>query len=179
MELPVIDIVFGVVILLLMLRSLLRGLIREALSMAQWVLGLAAAFLFHRRVAAWLAENYFPHQKYIPDVLAFAGIFIIIFIVILIVGKILRDIVTDVHLGGVDHFLGALFGVLEGLLLVSLIIWLLGVQPFFDTRPLLAGSFLYGLLAPLIGTLEETVAEAVAAVASAVLPLGSGGVNRV
>jgi membrane protein required for colicin V production len=160
MQFVAIDIVFGVVTLLLLIRGLTRGLIREVLAMAQWVLGIAAAFLLHRRVAEWLMENYFPRQKYVPEFLAFAGIFIIVFIVILILGKILKDIISSVHLGGLDRFLGALFGILEGVLIASLVLWLMKVQPFFDVGPLLRDSFCYNLLAPLIGTLEETVTDA-------------------
>ncbi|MDR1909281.1 MAG: CvpA family protein [Spirochaetaceae bacterium] len=164
MEFNAIDVVFAVLILLLMVRCLIRGFIGEVFSMAQWVLGLGAAFLLYRRGAVWLAENYFPGQKFLPNVLAFAGIFIVIFIFILILEKILKDIVTGVQMGGADRILGALFGLAEGLLFVSLILWLLEIQPLFDSRRLIEGSFFYSFLSPFIGSVEATVAEAVGAV---------------
>ncbi|MDR2517010.1 MAG: CvpA family protein [Spirochaetaceae bacterium] len=157
MRFGVIDIVFGVVILLLLIRALVRGFIKEVFSMAQWVLGLTLAFFFHRRLAAILAEKYFPGQTVIPSVAAFAGIFIVVFIVILILEKILRDIVDGVRLGGIDHFLGALFGIAEGILVVSLFLWLFSAQPLMDPAPVLNGSVFYRMLRPVIGVMEETV----------------------
>jgi membrane protein required for colicin V production len=160
MEFQIIDIVFCVLMLLLALRCLLRGIIREMFSMAQWVLGFAAAFFLHRSVAAWLAEKYFPGQKYVPEILAFAGIFIAVFVIILILEKMLRDIVEGIHLGGVDSFLGAIFGLAEGLMLAALILWFLLMQPVFDATPVLQNSFFARLLSPFIGAVKNAAGAA-------------------
>jgi membrane protein required for colicin V production len=157
-----IDVVFGVLVLLLMIRSLIRGLIQETMSVAQWFLGLLLAFVFYRSVSAWLEKTYFPGNEILSDVLAFAGIFIFVFIGILILEKILRDIVNGISLGGIDHFLGALFGILEGLLVVVLALWLLEAQPFADLSPIYENSFSFRLLGPLAGSVNSTAARIIA-----------------
>jgi membrane protein required for colicin V production len=61
-----------------------------------------------------------------------------------------------VNLGGVDAILGAVFGFAEGVVLVSLILFLLIIQPLYDMQLLLEKSFFARLLVPFIGVVERT-----------------------
>jgi uncharacterized membrane protein required for colicin V production len=68
---------------------------------------------------------------------------------------ILRDIVKRISLlGGVDRLLGVAFGLIEGLVLVSLILWILMIQPLFNPGPLLENSLFARLLLPFVGELR-------------------------
>jgi membrane protein required for colicin V production len=152
----VIDIVFTVLILLVLIRAALRGFIEEVMSMASLVLGLGAAFFLHKRGAAFLVERYIPDIKVLPEILAFIAIFLIVFLAVRLLEFILKDIAARVNLGGLDALLGAVFGVAEGVVLVSLILFLLIIQPLYDMQPLLEKSFFARLLAPFIGAVERT-----------------------
>jgi membrane protein required for colicin V production len=147
---PVIDIIFIFLMFLLVLRCSLRGFIKELMSMAAVVLGLIGAFLLHKNGGLFLREKYFPTLKLIPEILAFLAIFLIIFVVIKIVEHILKDIIDRINFGGVDSFLGFIFGLVEGVILISLILLALSVQPLFNEGPLLERSFFAQFLLPII-----------------------------
>jgi membrane protein required for colicin V production len=123
------------------------------MSVAAITLGLIVAFLLYPQGAVYVKTKMNIHVM--PEVLAFAALFVGIFIVVKIFEHILRDIVQRVQLGSVDKLLGILWGAVEGLLVVSLAIFVLSIQPLFDASPLLSKSFFAHYLLPLIGSLEK------------------------
>jgi membrane protein required for colicin V production len=148
----VIDIVFIGLIFILVLRCALRGFVREVMAAASVVLGLLAALLFYKPGAAFVRTRILEDVKVLPELIAFASLMIIVFIVIKILDHIIQDIISRITLlGGIDHSLGLVLGLLEGLLLVCLVLFVLGIQPLFDQGPLLENSFFAKLLNPLMG----------------------------
>lgn len=115
------------VIAVLALSSLLgwwRGLVYEVLSLLGWVAAFAVARLF--------ATNVTP---YMPDALstdalktaaAFALLFILTLIVCSILAWLLSKVVKWIGLGWLDGSLGALFGLVRGVLAVLLAVVLAG-----------------------------------------------------
>jgi membrane protein required for colicin V production len=150
MNLPVIDIIFILLMLLLVVRCTLRGFVLELMSMAAVVLGLVGAFILHKNGGLLIREKYFPTLKIIPELLAFLAIFLIIFVVIKILEHILSDIIRRINFGGVDRFLGFIFGLVEGIILISLILLILSIQPLFNAEPLLERSFFAQFILPII-----------------------------
>ncbi|MDR3166559.1 MAG: CvpA family protein [Treponema sp.] len=146
----ILDIIFAVLILLLVIRCALRGLIKELLIMASWVLGIMGGVFFYKNGAAFIRTKILADVPVLPEILAFIGIFLIVFLVMRFLERILKDIVEGVNLGQADHALGVLFGLIEGIALAGLILLGLMVQPLFDERPLLESSILARLLLPLI-----------------------------
>jgi membrane protein required for colicin V production len=153
----VIDIVFTALMVVIIVRCALKGFVEEVMSMAALVLGLGCAFVFHKKGAVFLVERYIPDMRVLPEVLAFAAVFLIVFLAVKLLEFILKDIVARIHLGGADRFLGAVFGFIEGAVLVSLVIFVLTVQPLFDMRPALEKSYFVRALAPFIGTARELI----------------------
>jgi len=93
-----------------------RGLVREIMSLAGWVIAFLAANLF----AAPLAD-YLPRAIQRPEwrtLLAFVGIFIVSLIITTFAAHLLAKILKAAGLGGLDRSLGALFGLLRALLIV-------------------------------------------------------------
>jgi uncharacterized membrane protein required for colicin V production len=74
-----------------------------------------------------------------------------------IVQSWLKDIAEKGNLKSADRFLGFVFGVIEGSTVVAAILFLLNVQPVFDTKALLSESIIAQYLLPLVGKLPETV----------------------
>ena len=105
--------------------SLMRGFVREALSLAGWTAAFWVALAFSSRVAGWI-EGYVS----IPSVrtgVAFAGIF---FGVLLIVGVVLRLsglVVERTGMSGTDRTLGIVFGVLRGIVIAAVLVLLAGL----------------------------------------------------
>jgi membrane protein required for colicin V production len=144
------DLIFMILLVLMMIRGRVRGFLLEVFSWASLILGILAAVYFYKAAGALMREKYFPNQKALPDILAFLLLFIVVFLVMKMLQKILNDVVKGVKLGGVDKFLGTIFGLIEGVALVSLVLFVLSIQPLFDVSALLEESFLSKLILPLI-----------------------------
>jgi membrane protein required for colicin V production len=157
MGFEIIDIIFAVLIALLVIRCALRGLVEDLLSMAGLILGLLGAFFFYKPGGDFIRVKFMPDMELIPNILAFIAIFVIVLLAVKVLQFILQDILNRIHLGGLDRFLGALFGILEGIVLVSLVVCIISVQPLFDGNALLGKSFFARYLLPLIGTVEQSL----------------------
>ena len=150
MNLAAIDIIFIALIIIFTVRCAIKGFISEIMSMASIVLGLLAALYFYKNGGEFVRIKFMPDTKIIPEIIAFAALFLIVFITIKILEIMLKEIIEGIRLGGVDRFLGIFFGAAEGIVVISLILFLLRIQPLFDPGSLLANSFFAKLLLPLI-----------------------------
>ncbi|MDR2758454.1 MAG: CvpA family protein [Spirochaetaceae bacterium] len=152
-----IDIIFIALVLILVIRCALRGFIEEVLSMASVVIGALSAVFFYKKGGAFIRERYLENIEVIPEILAFVMLFLIPFVGIRILERIIKDIITRVKLGGFDRFLGILFGLLEGITLISLVLFVIDIQPLFDKNLLLEKSFFARFLLPLVGEVHRSV----------------------
>ena len=157
MNIAILDIVLGALILIIIIRCALRGFIEEVMSMASLALGILGAVFFYKNGAVFIREHFMPGVEVLPEILAFIALFLMIFIVIKLVEYILRDIIARINLGGVDRFLGIIFGVFEGIALAALVIFFLREQPLFDEEPLLRNSIFARFLLPLIGRIRPSL----------------------
>jgi membrane protein required for colicin V production len=114
---------------------------------------LAAVFL-HPWAAGIIRKNMMPNLNYIPEVLGFIAVFLAVLLICKIIERILKNIIEGVTLGPRDKILGAGFGLLEGLAITALFLFVLVVQPVFDTSKLIAGSFFAQILLPHIGKIR-------------------------
>jgi len=145
-----IDIIFTVLIGLFVIRCYLKGFVNELLSMAGFALGLLASLFFYKNGAEFLRARFWPEIKILPEVIAFIGLFIIVLIVVKMLGIMLKGIIEGIRMGGADCFLGVIFGMAEGIVVVSLVLFIIRIQPLFNPSPLIGESFFANLLLPFI-----------------------------
>ena len=160
MEIAIIDIVFLGLIAVFALRCAVRGFVSELLSMAAVTLGLLSAIFFFRKAAVIIREKLIPVRT-LPEIIAFVALFLIVFGAIKLLEKMLKEIIEGIKLDGSDRFLGFLFGLAEGILVVCLLLFLLTIQPFVDSKPILNGSFFAELLIPLIMGKKKEILDSV------------------
>jgi len=127
MELNWADIAVLGIVLLSTLISLIRGFVKEAISLATWVIAIWVSLTYTPFVASHLIE-----LVDVPSLrLGIAGL--ILFISTLIVGAlvnyIIGQLVEKTGFSGTDRTLGAVFGILRGVLVVALVVVLAGLTP--------------------------------------------------
>jgi membrane protein required for colicin V production len=157
MSLSGIDIVFIIIIVILAIRCTFRGFVTELLSMAALLLGVIGAVLFSSK-AVPIIEHYLG-DTYWNKIIAFLAVFLIVFIIVKIFQGLLNKLIEKIHLQKLDRALGFLLGLLEGVLLVSLILFVLQVQPFFEVSNLIKESIIAGYLAPLLPYVSDLIRE--------------------
>ena len=119
------DLVVVVIVGLSVLLSLIRGLVREVLALAAWVVAFLAANVLAGEVAPWLPEA-------IPtEALRLLAGFLIVFLVVLIAVSALAilasKLVKSAGLGLEDRLLGGVFGLARGMLVVMILVLLAGL----------------------------------------------------
>ena len=150
MSISTIDIIFIALIVIFTVRCAIKGFVSELLSMAAIVLGLLAALFFYTKGGDFIRGKIMPDVKIIPEVLGFIALFLIVFIVVKIIEKLLKDIIEGIKLTTVDRVIGILFGIIEGVVVVSLVLFIITIQPVFDSQKLLENSFFAKMIVPFI-----------------------------
>ncbi|WP_300550870.1 CvpA family protein [Roseovarius sp.] len=121
-------IIDGVVALFIVLSALLaysRGLVREALAIAGWVVAGILAFLFAPQIEPLVKEvpvvgDFIADSCELSMIAAFAAVFALGLIVASLITPLFASLVQRSALGGIDQGLGFVFGVARGVLLIAI-----------------------------------------------------------
>ena len=112
----------AVVILISAILAYSRGFVREALSIAGWVVAAIVAFIFAPKAEPIIREipyvNTILESCSISIIAAFFVVFALTLIVVAIFTPLFAGAVKNSALGGIDQGLGFLFGAARGVLLV-------------------------------------------------------------
>lgn len=116
MSITALDGVVLVVTLLSAVLAMVRGFVREVLSIASWVAAAVAAYAFYGQLLP-VTQTYVknPHLAMAATI---AGIFLVTLIVVSVITMKISDFVIDSRVGVIDRALGFVFGAARGLLLV-------------------------------------------------------------
>ena len=116
MPITLLDIIVLAVMLLSGLLAMIRGFMREILSIAAWgIAAIATVYSFPRLLPT--AKQYF-NQDTVAMVAVVAGVFLLTLLVATIITSRISDMVLDSRIGALDRTLGFLFGLGRGLLIV-------------------------------------------------------------
>jgi membrane protein required for colicin V production len=151
-HIAVIDVIFIALIVVFALKAGLKGFIEEVFSTAAIVFGILAGFFFYKNGAIFIRIKLPDLQniQVLPELLSFTALFVIVFIVIKLLENIITSIASRIHLGGIDHFLGVLVGILKGISVVSVVLFVISIQPLFNRDLVLKESFFNAILSPFI-----------------------------
>ena len=114
------DIAIATVVLLSATISLVRGLIKEILSLVSWAGAFVIAIYFSPVVAEQLPVEWGTESLRLVG--AFAGLFITTLVVAAILPWVIAKLVSTTGLSGTDRLLGFLFGSARGLLICVVVL---------------------------------------------------------
>lgn len=156
-------IVDGVVALIIVVSALLaysRGIVRESLAIAGWILAAFLAFIFAPQVQPLVKEVPFVGDL-ISDscelsmIAGAAAIFALVLLVSALFTPMFSSLIQRSALGGLDQALGFLFGVARGILLIAI--------AFFVYETVVTGQDIAAIddsrSARVFGKMTETIEE--------------------
>ncbi len=113
--------------------SLIRGFVREALSLIGWIFAFFVAKGFYQDFSV-LLEGHIdtPSLRY---GIAWAGLFLITLTVSGLINYIIGRLVEKAGLSGMDRFMGMAFGALRGILIVSVAVIVLNAFTLVQQDP--------------------------------------------
>jgi membrane protein required for colicin V production len=121
------DLVIVVIIVLSALISVVRGFVKETISLITWIVAGILAFRYFAPLAGML-EPYVSAPT-IRNITAFAVLFVSTLVIGAIINFIMSQLVDRTGLGGTDKALGVLFGAARGVLIVTMIVLLASLTP--------------------------------------------------
>ena len=116
MPITLLDIILLVVMLISGLLAMIRGFMREILSIGAWGIAALVTLYSYSRVLP-LAKQYFSSDMVAGGV-AIGGVFLGTLLIVSIITVRISDMVLDSRVGALDRTLGFLFGLGRGLIIV-------------------------------------------------------------
>jgi len=104
--------------------GLLRGLVKEVLSLIAYVVAFVAAVWWGPAVSVWIAP--YIDNGMLRTGVAYGAVFIIVLLLVGLANITLSTLIKKTGLTPADHGLGGLFGLLRGALIVLVLVGLAG-----------------------------------------------------
>lgn len=139
----VIDIAVLVIVGISILLGVLRGLVREVLSLVAWVAAFLVANLLAPETAKLLPQAMAGEE--IRLLLSFVGVFIVVLIGLSVVAILASKLIKVVGLGPADRVVGGVFGLARGVLVVMILVLLAGLTAL-PRQPVWRNGILSGTL---------------------------------
>ena len=123
----VVDVVVIFVICLSALFSLMRGFVKEAISLATWIIAIWLAATFAPKLAAVLPATI--ESEAVRQAVGFGVLFVLSLMVGALINMLVSQVVKKTGLSGADRVFGVAFGVLRGGLVVVVFVVIGGMTP--------------------------------------------------
>jgi membrane protein required for colicin V production len=154
-----VDIVIPGIIAISALFSLMRGFVREALSLMGWLAAFWIALTFAKSLAdLFLTGITLPSVRM---VVAFTILFVVTLVLMALVNHLASQLVKRTGLTGTDRMIGMIFGVARGVVVVAVMVFLAGLTTL-PQDPWWQESLLIGVFQELATWLRLTLAPDIA-----------------
>jgi membrane protein required for colicin V production len=116
MPITLLDILLLVVMLISGLLAMIRGFMREILSIAAW--GIAAVVTLYSYTRVLPVAKQYVSSDMVATAISVGGIFLLTLLIVSIITIRISDMILDSRVGALDRTLGFLFGLGRGLIIV-------------------------------------------------------------
>lgn len=123
----VVDVVVIFVIFLSALFSLIRGFVKEAISLATWIIAIWLAATFAPKLAAALPNSL--ESEAVRQAVGFGVLFVLTLMVGALVNMLVAQVVKKTGLSSADRIFGVAFGILRGGLIIIVFVVIGGMTP--------------------------------------------------
>ena len=117
MPITLLDGVFLIVLLISAFLAMIRGFVREVLSIGAWLAAAFATIYLFDKVLP-MVQGYLPHPL-MSQIATATGLFLITLIIVSFITIQISDFVLDSRIGALDRTLGFVFGALRGAILMA------------------------------------------------------------
>lgn len=121
------DFVLLAILAISVVLGLLRGLLKEVLSLVAYASAFLAAIWWGPVVSEWFAQ--WITQPFVCMALAYLSVFIAVLLSIGFINMTLAALLSKTGLTPADHGLGGMFGLVRGVLFVLVLVTLAGYTP--------------------------------------------------
>ena len=123
--------ILGIIVLSALI-SLIRGFVKESISLISWIVAGVIAFRYFSPMSE-LLEPYLSAPT-VRSITAFAILFVSTLVVGAIINFIMSQLVSKTGLSGTDKALGVVFGGARGVLIVTMTVLLASLTPMPDAQ---------------------------------------------
>ena len=132
--------------------GLLRGFVRETVSLLVWIAAFWVAMTYGADVADHMTG--FIHQPSLRIAAAFVMLFVLVLILGAVINYLLASLLKKTGLRLSDRILGVLFGLVRGGLVVGLVVVLVELTPLVESASW-RDSMIIGFLEPMISHVHK------------------------
>ena len=119
----ILDILIGIPLIYAIYKGFTKGFVHEIATLLALILGVYGAIHFSNFTAEFIQDTFNYESQYM-EYISFIVTFIVIVIGINLIGKIVDKLVESAALGSVNRLLGVAFGLLKGILILSIVVHL-------------------------------------------------------
>ena len=116
MPITLLDIILLVVMLISGLLAMIRGFMREILSIGAWGIAALVTLYSYSRVLP-IAKQY-VNSDMVAAAISIGGVFLLTLLIVSVITVRISDMILDSRVGALDRTLGFLFGLARGLIIV-------------------------------------------------------------
>lgn len=161
LTLSVVDIIIFAICMISAVVCCFRGAVKTLFMYFSVAGGFLTGLMFTTtllpRVAEIMPES-FP--LWLVSLITFVGLSLVGCLVFLILGSLCDKFIDVVNLEWLNHIIGFVAGLVLALAAVSLVVWLLSVQPVFDLSEVLSSSVLYTrLIEPMLPSIASSLGD--------------------
>ena len=132
--------------------GLLRGFVRETVSLLVWIAAFWVAMTFSVDLAKYLSG--FIHQPSLRVASAFAVLFLIVLMAGVVINYLLANLLKKAGVRTSDRILGVMFGLARGVMVVVLVMVLVELTPLVESASW-RESMIVGLLKPMLAHVQK------------------------
>ena len=157
MEWGILDIIFILIIVVAALRGAFRGMIQEIISLAALFISLLLAAVFYPDLAKWIQQRSSLEDG--ATLIAYAVIFVVSFVLFKLLQKAIVSLINESAMESTDRLLGFFFGLLEGVLLCFLLVYLMNFQHIVNLDKITGESRIVPYLERFLPALDKPASD--------------------